>query len=222
MQNGEWLHIPALQSTKINQPTSKQLRAWAGLALEQCGPMFEGVDVASFPAEIERLQARLLPLQSPVRLCHNDLNHTNVLLLDPQEQQQQRQESSSGGPRVVFVDLEYAGWNYRGFDLGNHLCEYASDFLQPAAHRLDFGRYPCLAARRAFARAYLAGTGGGEEKEVDALVKEMDEFALASHLYWGIWGLVQVRISNIATGFDYGAYARQRLDEYKKGMKEGS
>lgn len=122
------------------------------------------------------------------------------------------------------MDLEYAGWNFRGFDLGNHLCEYASDFLQPppaAPHQLDFARFPSPARRRAFARAYLGkdgnGAGDGDNDEVSALVREMEGFALASHLYWGVWGLVQARISAIA-GFDFAAYARQRLDEFAKGM----
>jgi choline/ethanolamine kinase len=128
------------------------------------------------------------------------------------------------------VDLEYAGWNYRGFDLGNHLCEYASDFQQEPPdrqHVLDFGRYPTPAQRRAFARAYLHLSGEDEAEEaaeeveaVSALVREMDEFALASHLYWGVWGLLQARISSI-TGFDFAAYAKQRLEEYAKGMGDG-
>lgn len=65
-----------------NHKTHTQLRAWADLALEKCGPSFQGVDVAAFPREIERLEARLRPLQSPVCLCHNDLNHMNILLLE--------------------------------------------------------------------------------------------------------------------------------------------
>lgn len=131
----------------------------------------------------------------------------------------QTQDGGDAATKVVFIDLEYAGWNFRGFDLGNHLCEYASDFLLPdAAHLLDFGRYPSLEQRRAFARAYLdAGKCAGAEA-VAALVREMDEFALASHLYWGIWGLVQARISAIS-GFDFAVYARQRLEMYTKGMK---
>lgn len=127
------------------------------------------------------------------------------------------QDDGDAATKVVFIDLEYAGWNFRGFDLGNHLCEWASDFLRPdAAHLLDFGHYPSLEQRRAFAHAYL---GEGEEEEaVAALVREMDEFALASHLYWGIWGLVQARISAIS-GFDFAVYARQRLEMYAKGMQ---
>lgn len=120
----------------------------------------------------------------------------------------------------MFIDLEYAGWNYRGFDLGNHLCEYASDFLQPDAHVLDFGRYPSPEQRRVFARAYLGGGGGDAEEEavaVAALVREMDEFANASHLFWGVWGLVQARISAIG-GFDFKMYARQRLEMFARGI----
>lgn len=27
--------------------------------------------------------------------------------------------------RVQFIDFEYGGYNHRGFDIGNHFCEYA-------------------------------------------------------------------------------------------------
>ncbi len=142
----------------------------------------------------------------------------------PQSQQEDQDDSSN----VVFVDLEYAGWNFRGFDLGNHLCEYASDFQQEPPgrqHVLDFGRYPSPEQRRAFARAYLGVEDEKQEEEeeeegvVAALVREMDAFSMASHLYWGVWGLVQARISGIA-GFNFAAYAKQRLDEYAKGTRQ--
>lgn len=79
---GEAVH--GRRSTLIEPTTDappRQLRAWAKLALEECGPQFHGVDVAAFPQEIDRLEARLRPLQSPVCLCHNDLNHMNILRL---------------------------------------------------------------------------------------------------------------------------------------------
>lgn len=75
-----WLLV--LTHYAANAPTLLQLRAWAKLALEECGPQFHGIDVAAFPQEVDRLEARLRPLQSPVCLCHNDLNHMNILRLD--------------------------------------------------------------------------------------------------------------------------------------------
>jgi thiamine kinase-like enzyme len=41
---------------------------------------------------------------------------------------------------LVLIDLEYACWSYRGFDLGNHFCEWATDFHQAECHVMHFNR----------------------------------------------------------------------------------
>ena len=190
------------------------LREWAALALEKCGAAYEGCDMAGLSQEVDRLEARLSTLASPICLCHNDLNHLNVLLVPPPSH-----AGDEGEGNIVLVDLEYAGWNHRGFDLGNLLCEWASDFQSPHPEQLDFPRhFPTQEEQRRIARAYLGKEKEDEEEVevVDALIHEMSEFALASHLMWGIWGLLQSKLSAIQ--FKYVAYAKQRLAEYRKGM----
>jgi len=49
---------------------------------------------------------------------------------------------------------------------------------------------------------------------VEALIFEANEYALASHLFWGIWGLMQSQQSDI--DFDFVAYSSQRLEQYHK------
>jgi ethanolamine kinase len=44
------------------------------------------------------------------------------------------------------------------------------------------------------------------------LFKQVDEFRGLPGLYWGIWALIQARISHI--DFDYSSYAEIRLGEY--------
>lgn len=41
---------------------------------------------------------------------------------------------------------------------------------------------------------------------------EANKYTLASHLYWGIWGLAQAKISDI--DYDFFAYALRRLQRY--------
>jgi thiamine kinase-like enzyme len=65
------------------------------------------------PATLQRLEAFLLELRSPVVLCHNDLQEGNVMW-DGNPQQQ-----------VQLIDFEYCSSGYRGFDIGNHFCEWA-------------------------------------------------------------------------------------------------
>ena len=137
-----------------------------------------------------------------------------------QQQQQQQQEEAREDEvnSIVFVDLEYAGWNYRGFDLGNLLCEWASDFQSPHPHILNFTHhYPTTQEQEHLARAYLGGGEDVREEEMERLVFEMREFALASHVLWGVWGLLQSQLSTIE--FDFLGYARQRLNEYFKGVR---
>ena len=130
------------------------------------------------------------------------------------------------GPGMQFIDFEYARPAPRGFDLGNHWCEWAG-------LDCDWARYPSAASKAAFAAAYLAeavrwaADGGGGEKgragaaapaaappppspaAVAALVVEGDAYAQAAHLWWTAWALVQARVSPI--DFDYGAYAASRF-----------
>jgi hypothetical protein len=40
----------------------------------------------------------------------------------------------------------------------------------------------------------------------------------ASHLVWGLWGLIQVKVSDVPD-FDFYGYALQRLNAYHAGKK---
>ena len=119
-------------------------------------------------------------LRSPVVYCHNDLLAPNVLL-----------STSEAAPGELYlIDFEYGSYNYRGFDLGNHFNEWAG-------FDCEYWRYPDDAQQRAFLAAYAGGEAGpapaAQSPEVDALVVEANVFSLASHLYWGIWALIQAK-----------------------------
>lgn len=63
---------------------------------------------------------------------------------------------------------------------------------------------------------YLREYNGTEPSEADKeqLYREVEGFSLASHFYWGLWALIQAKISNI--DFDYMEYAVLRFDEYER------
>ncbi|KAJ4846436.1 hypothetical protein Tsubulata_037273 [Turnera subulata] len=48
--------------------------------------------------------------------------------------------------------------------------------------------------------------------EVDQLLEDIEKFTLASHLFWGLWGIISEHVNEI--DFDYEEYARQRFDQY--------
>ena len=57
-----------------------QLRSWAKLVLEKCGCQYGGWDVKALGEEVNCLERRLAKTPSPIVLCHNDLNHLNLLV----------------------------------------------------------------------------------------------------------------------------------------------
>lgn len=52
------------------------------------------------------------------------------------------------------------------------------------------------------------------QQELEHLYKEVEGFSLASHFYWGIWALIQAKVSDI--NFDYMNYAVLRFNEYER------
>ncbi|KAJ2336311.1 hypothetical protein GGI00_000905 [Coemansia sp. RSA 2681] len=172
---------------------------------------------------------------SPVVFAHDDLQYGNILRLEKTGE-------------LVVVDFEYAGYNYRGFDIANHFCEWMADYHHAEhPHVLVEDAYPTLEQRKGFLRTYVkakafldanmkADKGVVESdrdhvklrairldeerirSEVDGLEREVLPFVPASHLHWGVWGLLQACSSDIE--FDYVAYAAQRLSMFLRMVKE--
>jgi ethanolamine kinase len=155
------------------------------------------VRVADLREEMASLEGRLAKLASPVVFCHNDLLAGNILVQE-------------GGEDLIFIDFEYSSYNPRGFDLGNHLCEYAGYGLDYNAH------YPHdLDRARPFLEGYLARALGRKptEEELVAIKKEADGYSLVSHLKWGVWGLLR-HDTDGDEKYDYLAYADARISQY--------
>lgn len=51
-------------------------------------------------------------------------------------------------------------------------------------------------------------------EDIDDLFHETQLFALASHLFWGVWAMLQATSSTI--DFNYFDYSLQRLAEYRR------
>ncbi|OMJ11350.1 putative ethanolamine kinase A, partial [Smittium culicis] len=71
-------------------------------------------DISDISKQIDLLEQIIKKINPPVAFCHNDLLSGNVLLDDSKEQY-----------KVTFIDYEYGSYNYRGYDIANHFCEYA-------------------------------------------------------------------------------------------------
>lgn len=66
--------------------------------------------------ELNQLKDVISQIESPVVFAHNDLLLGNILYNDCDN-------------RVIFIDYEYADYNYQAYDIGNHFAEFAGLLL---------------------------------------------------------------------------------------------
>ncbi|XP_061577193.1 choline kinase alpha isoform X1 [Cololabis saira] len=168
----------------------------------------------NLPQEMEMLKSLLGSTHSPVVFCHNDCQEGNILLL--------KRHQSSDKQKLMLIDFEYSSYNYRGFDIGNHFCEWIYDYNcdESPFFKVDAQNYPSKAQQLHFFESYLREFDGGfdnlstEEKVKlkEELYVEVNRFSLASHFFWGLWSIIQARLSTIE--FGYLEYAEARFEAY--------
>ncbi|XP_041110580.1 choline kinase alpha-like isoform X2 [Polyodon spathula] len=173
----------------------------------------------NLPAEMESLRALLESTSSPVVFCHNDVQEGNILMLADQD--------PSSKEKLMLIDFEYSSYNYRGFDIGNHFCEWIYDYTynQWPFFKATLENYPSREQQLHFLRHYLSefsGIKGDVEhddraKIEEEMIIETNRFALASHFLWGLWSIIQAKLSTIE--FGYMDYAHSRFDAYFKQKK---
>uniref|UniRef100_A0A672I1B4 Ethanolamine kinase n=1 Tax=Salarias fasciatus TaxID=181472 RepID=A0A672I1B4_SALFA len=155
------------------------------------------------PQELELLKALLDSTHSPVVFCHNDCQEGNILLLKGRQ--------NSDKQKLMLIDFEYSSYNYRGFDIGNHFCEWIYDYNCDhfPFFKVDAHNYPSKAQQLHFLESYLReaepgwdGLGDEErDRRKEDLILEVNRFALASHFFWGLWSLIQAQLSTIKFGY---------------------
>ncbi|XP_046889376.1 choline kinase alpha isoform X1 [Hypomesus transpacificus] len=170
----------------------------------------------NLPHEMDTLKFLLDSTHSPVVFCHNDCQEGNVLLLHGRE--------GSDKQKLMLIDFEYSSYNFRGFDIGNHFCEWMYDYSYEKFpfFKVTSQNYPTKAQQLHFFGSYLRESDRGfenlaEEDQKNILEEmyiEVNRFAMASHLFWGLWSIIQSRISTIE--FGYMEYAQARFEAYFK------
>lgn len=159
---------------------------------------------SKFLEEINQLKSKLDQLQTPIVFSHNDLLLGNVIY-------------NCDKNCVTFIDYEYAHMNYQAFDIGNHFAEFQgindisnSNFNYPG-EKLQKDWISC------YLKEYLKKDCISEE-EIHTLYVQVNKFALAAHIMWGLWALVQGEHSTI--DFNYMEYAETRLQQYFSSKEE--
>jgi len=182
-----------------------------------------------FATEYEWLKEMLVSLSSPVVFCHNDLHEGNMLY-----------NKNGVDTEITLIDFDYSSYNYRGYDIANHFCEFIYEYTlgdDPGdGFIVNNEDFPSQQQQETFAEEYLATLGefngkiqSGEHDQkryasvihtcsVEELLYEVNRFALASHFMWSLWSIIQQQVSKI--DFQYLKYGKARMDEYKRKKKE--
>ncbi|XP_069018372.1 choline kinase alpha isoform X2 [Embiotoca jacksoni] len=168
----------------------------------------------NLPQEMDMLKSLLESTHSPVVFCHNDCQEGNILLLKGRQ--------SSDKQKLMLIDFEYSSYNYRGFDIGNHFCEWIYDYSceEFPFFKVNAQNYPSKAQQLHFIENYLRESDQGfvnlsamdQMKLKEEIYVEVNRFSLASHFFWGLWSIIQARLSTIK--FGYLEYAQARFDAY--------
>ncbi|XP_064297302.1 choline/ethanolamine kinase isoform X2 [Phalacrocorax carbo] len=175
---------------------------------------FNHLKTYNLQEEMKSLRELLESTPSPVVFCHNDVQEGNILLLAGHE--------ASSSDKLMLIDFEYSSYNYRGFDIGNHFCEWVYNYTHDSwpFFKASPENYPSRQQQLHFIRHYLSedsGRRGDTTHEEQARIEEemlteINRFALASHFFWGLWSILQAKISTIE--FGYLDYAQSRFDAY--------
>lgn len=178
-----------------------RLRNWLSTAKSMCSKEeAQELRLDAMGKEIETLHKCLATTDECVAFCHNDLQYGNIMI---------DEDTRS----ITIIDYEYACYNPLMFDIANHFCEMAADYHTETPHVLEYTKYPGLEERRRFLSVYLSSSGNQPNNlEVDKMLEQVEKYTLASHLLWGLWGVISEHVNEI--DFDYMEYAKQRFQEY--------
>jgi thiamine kinase-like enzyme len=163
---------------------------------ERSKEQLEQINIPLLEKEAQLLEQLAIDYTCESVFCHNDLLPYNIIL---------NEETSL----VSFIDYEYCGYNYRGFDIGNHWIEYSGFSIDPSF-------YPSVDAQKQFIQHYVSNSGLNETTEDlhEKLRVEANFFSLWANLAWGVWSVPQFKNSTI--DFDFLEYGLKKLSWYWK------
>jgi len=137
-----------------------------------------------------------------ITFTHNDLLSGNVLY------------DNTPPEKVMFIDLEYGGFNYSAYDVANHFCEYQG-------FEVDESKFPTCSQQTVFVHTYLkefhkqTNQPSPTQEQEEQLFNAIQLFGPVADLFWGTWALLQAHLSSIEE-FDYLEYGIKRWQRYYK------
>ncbi|KAF1532505.1 Choline/ethanolamine kinase, partial [Eudyptula albosignata] len=163
---------------------------------------FNHLKTYNLQEEMKSLRELLESTPSPVVFCHNNV------------QEGERSGGAAASPRgglVLQPGLCSPSPFPRGFDISNHFCEWVYNYTHDSwpFFKASPENYPSRQQQLHFIRHYLSedsGRRGDTTHEEQARIEEemlteINRFALASHFFWGLWSILQAKISTIEFGY---------------------
>ena len=181
-----------LDGDRVARRRAAMRQGFGGSALLLAGARARArkIDLGGVAARIDEFRGSLSSL--PQCFCHNDLSNTNV---------------HRDGQTTRLIDFEFAGRNYRGFDLAVHFSHWAGGAVDG---RYNDAAFPTPAEQRPFLEAYAAADGA---VTAEALAEEMRAALPLAHLVGSVGA---VRAAGGGGGgklqpFSHIEYAERRL-----------
>lgn len=192
------MEIPGSKDPQLWTDIFKFLDKASSLRFEDTAKQAKYASISFDELREEAMSLKVLTdcLNAPIVFAHNDLLSGNLMLSEKDE-------------KLYLIDFEYGSYNFRGYDIANHFNEYAG-------FECDYSLYPDKDSQYHFFRHYLSPDNPelASESELEVIYVETNCYALASHLYWAFWAIVQAKYSPI--NFDYLEYYFLRYNEYRK------
>lgn len=118
-----------------------------------------------------------------VVFTHNDMNRANCLV--------KKDDSLPIDERLIMLDFEFCGYNYRGCDIGHHFKNRTIDVKRFVDGKLFDAQipYPSEEERRHFVLAYLEETKKLALYEFDASIDNEDNLLLEAEFFGGLYQL---------------------------------
>lgn len=173
-----------------------------------------------FKLEIEYLSKLFEASKAQVVFSHNDLHQNNIILLHDSDNDLYN--------RIVLIDFEYCSYNYRTFDIANHLSEWCFDYNGDdyPYFTASIEKFPSETKQRQFLAEYISELESNNQDissaisdpslsqvdRLESLYNEMQPFFMGSNLLWAIWAIRGARKSKIK--FGYWEMAKYKWDIY--------
>lgn len=247
-QDRNWLMDQFLENYDYVAALQKEQPLFENLPDSTRKIAMELIHEIDFHSQIEYMKQILDKLKGKLVFSHNDLHQNNILMLhetgvvsgerpngmkptkvNKRYVNESNSEASQHDDPIVLIDFEFCSYNYRAFDMANHLSEWCFDYSGDdyPNFKLYKERFPTEDRQREFLKHYanqlVTSAKNNPDKNdsthendvnylIDSLFEEMQPLFMASSLLWSLWAIKSACTSNIK--FGYWEMAKGKWDIY--------